>query len=125
MTLGTEILISAILLLGAGMLLVGSIGLARLPDFYTRLHAPTKATTLGIACIVLASMLDSWINHDLVSVKEPVITLFLLITAPVTAYMLSKAALHYRVRPVKRTQNQHLINTARNQQPPKATDMTE
>ena len=42
-----EIIISILVLVGAFFTLVGSIGLAKLPDFFTRLHAPTKATTLG------------------------------------------------------------------------------
>ncbi len=113
-----ELLIVAILALGAIMLLIGSIGLVRLPDFYTRLHAPTKSTTLGIGSIGLASMLYFSINHEGLSVHEPIITLFLVITAPISAYMLSKAALHHKIKTVSRTQNQHLAETARNQQPP-------
>ncbi|RRJ83811.1 Na+/H+ antiporter subunit G [Aestuariirhabdus litorea] len=114
----TEILITSILLLGGTMLLIGSIGLARLPDFYTRLHAPTKATTLGIGSIALASMLDFGLNLDTLTFKEPVIALFLLITAPVTAHMLSKSALHHQLNPVRRTQNQALLERARAQEPP-------
>ncbi|WP_426416198.1 Na+/H+ antiporter subunit G [Aestuariirhabdus sp. LZHN29] len=118
MDFAIEILLTAILLLGGTMLLVGSIGLARLPDFYTRLHAPTKATTMGIGCLVLASMIDFAVYHDTLTFKEPVITLFLLITAPVTAYMLSKSALHHGLRPVRRTQNQSLIDNIRDRRPP-------
>jgi multicomponent K+:H+ antiporter subunit G len=43
-----EIIISFFLLVGAFFILVGAIGLARLPDFFMRLHAPTKASTLGV-----------------------------------------------------------------------------
>ncbi|MEH6561522.1 MAG: monovalent cation/H(+) antiporter subunit G, partial [Marinobacter sp.] len=48
MSLFAEYAISALLLFGGGFTLVGAIGLARLPDFYTRLHGPTKATTVGV-----------------------------------------------------------------------------
>ena len=51
-----EWLVSAFVMIGGVFALVGSIGLARLPDFYTRLHGPTKATTLGVGgAIVLTS----------------------------------------------------------------------
>ena len=48
-----DIIISIFLILGAGFALVGSIGLLRLPDFYTRLHGPTKATTLGLGALLI------------------------------------------------------------------------
>jgi len=52
-----EILISALLVLAGLFAIVGSFGLIRLPDPMTRLHAPTKATTLGIGGVLIASML--------------------------------------------------------------------
>jgi hypothetical protein len=51
-----EYVISIALLIGAFFILVGSIGLLRLRDFYARLHAPTKATTVGLGAILIASM---------------------------------------------------------------------
>ena len=50
-----EWLVSASVIIGGVFALVGSIGLARLPDFYTRLHGPTKATTLGVGGTIVAS----------------------------------------------------------------------
>ncbi|MBL8564292.1 MAG: Na+/H+ antiporter subunit G [Hyphomicrobiaceae bacterium] len=88
-----EIIISFLVLLGAAFALVGSIGLARLPDFFTRLHGPTKATTLGVGAIVMASLIHSSVASGGVSLKELAISLFLFITAPVSAHLLSKAAL--------------------------------
>ena len=55
MTAMTESAIAALIVLGALCVLLGSIGLARLPDFLTRLHGPTKATTLGVGALLLAS----------------------------------------------------------------------
>jgi multicomponent K+:H+ antiporter subunit G len=55
MTAMTESAIAALIVLGALFVLLGSIGLARLPDFLTRLHGPTKATTLGVGAMLLAS----------------------------------------------------------------------
>ena len=59
---------------------------------YTRLHGPTKATTLGVGGIVIASMFFSSRNGGL-SLHELLITLFLFLTAPVSAHMLAKAAM--------------------------------
>ena len=86
----TEIALSALLLIGGAFALLGSIGLARLPDFFTRLHGPTKATTLGVGALIIASIVQV---GEGVSLRELAITLFLVITAPVTAHLLSKAAL--------------------------------
>lgn len=88
-----EVLLSLLVLVGAFFTLVGSIGLARLPDFFTRLHGPTKATTLGVGAIVVAGMVHSSAAAGAVSLKELAISLFLFITAPVSAHLLGKAAL--------------------------------
>ena len=88
-----EIIVSVLLLLGAGFALIGSIGLARLPDFYTRLHGPTKATTLGVGGTVIGALLYTVLVNGQLSVHELAISVFLFITAPVTAHLLSKAAI--------------------------------
>ena len=78
-----EVLASFLLLIAAFFALVGAIGLVRLPDFFMRLHAPTKATTLGVGGILLASMLLAL--KEGVVLHELLITLFLFVTAPVSA----------------------------------------
>lgn len=105
MTLIVEWLAIALLILGALFILIGAIGLVKLPDFYTRLHAPTKASTLGIGSILIASMMLHMVDDRGVNVQELVISLFLFITAPVSAYMMAKAALHRDVPTMERTQN--------------------
>lgn len=94
----SEIVISFFLLLGAGFALVGSIGLVRMPDFYMRLHGPTKATTLGIGGILIASFLFFLFQEGTWSLHEFLVTFFLFLTAPVSAHMLAKAALHLKAR---------------------------
>jgi multicomponent K+:H+ antiporter subunit G len=91
----TESAVAVLILLGALFVLLGSIGLARLPDFLTRLHGPTKATTLGVGAMLLASAIffSSGTNEG-ISLHELAILFFLFITAPVTAHLLAKAALH-------------------------------
>ncbi len=93
-----EALVALFLLLGSLFALVGAIGLYRLPDFFMRLHGPTKATTVGVGGMVLASMLHFSTQGNGVSLHELLITLFLFITAPVSAHMLAKAALQQKLR---------------------------
>ena len=87
-----EGLISFLLVAGGTFALVGAIGLVRLPDFLTRLHAPTKATTLGVGSVLVASLLY-FLGSGRPVVHELLIALFLFITAPVSALMLARAAL--------------------------------
>ena len=89
-----EIAVSALICLGAFFLFVGSFGLAKLPDLMRRLHGPTKATTLGVGCLLIASAVYFSFDGDGISLHEVLVTLFLFITAPVSAHLLSMAALH-------------------------------
>ena len=89
-----ELVVSILLLVGASFALIGSFGLARLPDFYMRLHGPTKATTLGVGSMILASILYFSTRGEGLSLHELLIALFLFITAPVSAHIVAKAALH-------------------------------
>lgn len=100
MSLWLEVLVSIFLLLGSLFTLIGAIGLYRLPDFFTRLHGPTKATTLGVGSMVIASMLYFSALRGSLSLHELLITLFLFITAPVSCHMLAKAALQQKL-PIK------------------------
>jgi multicomponent K+:H+ antiporter subunit G len=91
LVLVVEALIALLILVGSFFLLVGSLGLAKLPDLMRRLHGPTKATTLGIGTVLIASMTYfSVLERDL-SVHELLIALFLFLTAPVSAQMIAKA----------------------------------
>ena len=88
---------AALIVMSAFFLLVGAIGLARLPDFYMRLHAPTKASTLGVGGILIASMLVSAFQGR-AGMAELLITLFVFVTAPVSANLMAKAALHLKIK---------------------------
>ncbi len=110
MSLVLEIIISICLLLGAGFALVGSIGLARLPDFYMRLHGPTKASTLGVGGMIVGSLIFFSTRGEGVSLHEILIAIFLFITAPVSAHIVGKAALHLQLPAVERTRGLSAIN---------------
>ncbi|WP_456281123.1 Na+/H+ antiporter subunit G [Cupriavidus sp. JZ107] len=92
-----EAIVCALLLIGSLFTLVGAIGLLRLPDFFMRLHGPTKSTTLGVGGVVIASVVyfsslgEGWSLHEIL------LTAFLFLTAPISAHMLAKAAMQQRV----------------------------
>ena len=98
-----ELIISILLLIGGAFVLVGSIGLVKMPDFFMRLHGPTKATTLGMASLLTASMIFFSTTQTGLSVKEILISLFLLLTAPISGYMMIKSAIHHKLESIKRT----------------------
>ena len=94
-------LISVVLILfGATIALVGSIALARFPDIFTRLHGPTKATTLGVGGVLLGTILLLVLQGEVGVIRELLITVFLFLTAPVSAHLIAKAALHRHCKSV-------------------------
>ena len=95
-----EIVSVVLVLTGATFALVGSIGLLRFPDIFTRLHGPTKATTLGVGGVILGTILYLASHGETGVVRELLITAFLFLTAPVSAHLIAKAALHRRCRSV-------------------------
>lgn len=92
-----EWIVSGLVVAGAAFCLIGSLGLLRMPDFFTRLHGPSKATTIGIGSILLASALYMTARGDGLSLHEFMISLFIVITAPVASHLLAKAARHRRL----------------------------
>lgn len=98
-----EYTISALLIIGGAFTLIGAIGLARLPDFFTRLHGPTKATTLGVGAVMLSSVVYFSSTGQGIGISEILITVFLFLTAPVSANMLAKAAMHIGVKTMENT----------------------
>jgi len=90
--LWADLALSALLIVGAAFALIGSWGMARLSDFFLRVHGPTKTVTLGVGCVLIASAL--WFTlRGAASLHELLITLFLFLTAPVSAHLMIKAAL--------------------------------
>lgn len=97
LSLALEAAVSLLLVVGGAFALIGAVGLVRFRDFYMRLHTPTKATTLGVGGVLLASMLWHW-GQGAWALRELLIALFLFLTAPVAANLMAQAALHLRVR---------------------------
>ncbi len=88
----------SLLLVFAGVVsLTGAIGLLRFRHFYARIHAPTLANTLGaISVLVASSLLFSYLGSRLV-IHEIVIIVLLVLTSPVTAMLLMRAAVYRNV----------------------------
>ncbi len=88
-------IVAALLVGGAVFALIGSYGLAKLGDIYKRLHGPTKATTLGVGGVLLASSIH-FMATGRGGTEQILVALFLFMTAPVSAHLLVKAALARR-----------------------------
>ncbi|HYD69207.1 monovalent cation/H(+) antiporter subunit G [Azospirillum sp.] len=88
------LLVALLLLAGAGLALIGSFGLLRLGSFYERIHAPTLGSTLGIGCVLIASMLCFSVLESRLVLHEVLITALMVITTPVTLMLLARAALY-------------------------------
>ncbi len=87
----TEALTAVALVGGAGFVALAAVGLLRLPDLYTRMHAVTKATTFGMGLLLLASALEAW-RAQVLPVAELLVLVFVFLTNPVGAHLLARAA---------------------------------
>jgi len=92
--LWAAILAAAFLVLGAGLTLLGTIGLVRLPTFYQRIHAPTLGTSWGAGGMVMASMIVFTAASGRPVLHEILIGIFVTVTTPVTLMMLGRSALY-------------------------------
>jgi multicomponent K+:H+ antiporter subunit G len=93
-----EIIISAFIVIAGIFGLVGSLGIIKLQQTMQRLHAPTKATTLGVGGVLIASMLYFGLVKGQLSFHELLITLFLFLTAPISAHFIAKTFLQANIR---------------------------
>lgn len=94
----TDLLIALFLVVSGVFGLVGSYGLIKLKDSLQRLHAPTKATTLGVGGVLIASMIYFYAKTGHLSVHELLITVFLFLTAPITANFIAKTYMAQSLR---------------------------
>ena len=92
-----EIVGAFLLIAGAVFMLVGSLGIIRLPDFYSRTHAATNVDTLGIFLFVIGLAVKE--GASLISVKLAVVAVFVLLVNPVGTHALASSALNYGLKP--------------------------
>ena len=93
-----EILSGILVILGSLSIIVGLLGVYRMPDFYTRLHAASVIDTLGTILILFGLILYAGLS--IVSIKLLLILIFILITTPTAAHALAKSALHGKLKPM-------------------------
>jgi len=86
----SEILTCLFLLLGAALCLVAAVGVLRMPDLFIRMHAATKAGAVGVAAIAIGIMIH--FGQSIVTFKGLLVIAFFLLTAPVAAHMIGRAA---------------------------------
>lgn len=86
----TDIVIMFLSTIGAVFILLASIGIYKMPDFYSRLSVTIKAATLGIGCILIAAAM--FFSEFQVTTKVMAIIFFLFLTSPVAGYLIGKVA---------------------------------
>ena len=96
-------LISFLILGGTLFTVVAAVGVVRLPDVYSRLHAASKSSTLGVMMMVLGTFFYFWYTDNLIDAKLFLAILFIFITAPVAAHVVSRSAFHSDVEPYRLT----------------------
>ncbi|WP_307734711.1 monovalent cation/H(+) antiporter subunit G [Massilia hydrophila] len=90
--------VALLLVLGASIVLIGALGLLRLPTFYQRIHGPAISITLGTGCLLLASMLYFTAAQSRLVIHELIISVFILMTAPVVSMTIMRAAVYRDLR---------------------------
>ncbi len=96
--LGLDIASAALMLTGAVFLMAGALGMLRLPDFYTRMHAAGVTDTLGAEMIIIGLMLQS--GWSLVTVKLALLGLFVFLTSPTATHATANAAYKSGLKPL-------------------------
>ncbi len=109
MTLLVDILSWACILTGGAFSIIGGVGLLRLPDLFSRMHASGIVDTLGMGLIMLGLMLQG--GFTLVTTKLIIIVIFIVFTSPTATHALAKAALHGGVMPVQEQREQDTSKT--------------
>jgi multicomponent K+:H+ antiporter subunit G len=90
--------VALLLIVGASIVLIGALGLLRLPTFYQRIHGPAITVTLGAGCLLLASMLYFTVAQSRPVIHEVIISVFILMTAPVVSMTIMRAAVYRDLR---------------------------
>lgn len=86
-------IVAVLLLAGSLLALIGAFGLMRLANFFQRIHAPALGNTLGTWCTVIGSMVFFSMAGGRVVLHELMVSVFIIITAPITSILLVRAAL--------------------------------
>lgn len=94
--------VAVLLIVGGSIVVIGCLGLLRLPSFYQRIHGPAITVTLGAGCILIASMIYFSVLQSRLVIHELIITVFVFMTSPVVTMMVMRAAVYRDLRAGKR-----------------------
>ena len=87
-----EIVSASLILIGGIICVISAIGIIRFPDVYTRSHAATKSTTLGVLLSLFGTFIYIWLTESIISVRLILGIIFVFITAPVSGHLIIRAA---------------------------------
>ncbi len=107
MSIAIDIASWAFLILGSFFSFVGGIGIVRLPEFFSRLHAGGVTDTLGAAFIVVGLLFQAGLS--LIAIKLLMILFFLLVTSPTSCHALAKSAISQGLEPVLDSRESELV----------------
>lgn len=96
-----EIISTILIYIGVAFMVIASVGLLRMPDFYIRMSAITKAASLGVGFIVMGVAV--YFNSPDILIKSLAIILFIFLTSPVSAHVIARAAVRDKVPFWKKT----------------------
>lgn len=97
----SEVIAAVLILVGTIFSFLSAVGLIRLPDVYTRSHAASKSSTLGVLCTLLGALLYFWITDGYFSIRLILGIFFVFLTAPVAAHLICRAAYRSNVELAK------------------------
>jgi len=86
----SDLITAVLLLIGASFLLLAGLGMLRMPDLFSRMQSATKASTLGVACVLLAVAVH--FNDLGITIRALATSVFFLLTAPVSAHLVGRAS---------------------------------
>ncbi|TCS36531.1 multisubunit potassium/proton antiporter PhaG subunit [Paucimonas lemoignei] len=89
-----ELLIAVLLVAGSILALIGCAGLLRLPDFHSRMHAPTLGNSMGLACVLVASLIAAGVHGQRIVLQEILIAVLMVTTSPVSTILLMQAGIY-------------------------------
>lgn len=95
-----ELVAWALMILGSAMLIIGAVGVVRLPDMFARMHGAGIIDTLGLGAVFVGLMIEGGLSA--VTLKLALILVFVQFTSPTTTHALARAALNGGVRPAVR-----------------------
>jgi multicomponent Na+:H+ antiporter subunit G len=98
MSVALEVVSWVLLLAGGAFCMIGALGLVRMPDFFTRMHAASVTDTLGAGLLLLGMALQA--GFTLVTVKLIVVGLLIFFTSPTSTHALAQAALARGLKPL-------------------------